>query len=184
MTTWRAFADELDRWAQVGAQATFWWRDDDAGRVTDPLRRLVDLSHRHQLPLTAAVVPAWIEPGLVSLLADCDVAQHGYAHVNHAPAVEKKSEFGAGRVIDDAVEDLRAGRRVLADHFGDGATVLVPPWNRISPALAARLPGEGFCGLSTFAAPGQAAHGDQAPFRVVDTQIDVIAWRADRGFIG
>ncbi len=57
--------------------------------------------------------------------------------------------------------------------------VLVPPWNRIDPALVPALPGLGFRGLSTFRArrAREAAPG----LRQVNTHLDPIDWHGDRG---
>ncbi|MSP82241.1 MAG: hypothetical protein EXQ94_04730 [Alphaproteobacteria bacterium] len=182
MPTWRALEGELDRWTETGSAATFWWRDDDAGPAGPELRRLLDLGRMLNVGLGLAVVPTWLEESAAAMIVAAgtiDVLQHGYAHASHAEGDAKKSEFPASRPLDRAVADLRAGRVGLHARFGRQAmAVLVPPWNRIAPAVVARLAEAGLTGLSTFGP--RAATGTLT----VNTHVDVIAWRYGRGFVG
>jgi hypothetical protein len=57
--------------------------------------------------------------------------------------------------------------------------VLVPPWNRIRPSLAEKLPGIGFTGLSR---DGKAK--PVAGLAQVNTHVDIVAWHEGRRFIG
>ncbi|MEO0618015.1 MAG: polysaccharide deacetylase family protein [Pseudomonadota bacterium] len=183
MGAWSRLAAELDLWARAGQVATFWWRDDDAGAVTPALEQLVTLSRETDVPLGVAVVPGWIEPGLPGVLAGMRVLQHGVQHVSHAPQGEKKVELGAHRLLHEIEADLKEGWFQLTDAFAGALPVLVPPWNRISHELVARLSSLGYRGLSTFA----SGAGTDAPYcglRVRDTHVDVIAWRSGRGFVG
>jgi hypothetical protein len=107
--------------------------------------------------------------------------QHGYAHRNHAPPGERNWELGSHRPVDDVVAELKSGQSELARRFGHRfLPVLVPPWNRIDPAVVARLPEAGFGGLSTF---GARAAGDP-PLVQCNTHVDLIAWRRGKAFIG
>jgi peptidoglycan/xylan/chitin deacetylase (PgdA/CDA1 family) len=186
MPTWRALEDELDRWGEAGLPATFWWRDDDAGPRCPALERLLDLRRRLGVALAVAAVPAWLEPWAIDRLAvdpGVDVLQHGRDHVNRSGAMEKKCEFPEARPIARSLDDLRAGSEALRQRLGDRVLpVLAPPWNRIPEALAVRLGEAGFMGLSGFGPRPRRrlAHG----LVVVNTHVDVIAWRGDRGFVG
>ena len=187
MTPWDAFAAELDAWGTAGLVAEFWWRDDDAAAATPALDRLLALRRAAAVPLALAVIPARADATLAAALAGetgIDILQHGFAHANHRPEGAKKAELGADRPLWDIVREIADGRGRLDTLFGDGAgcEVMVPPWNRIAPEVAALLPGLGFAGLSTFharaaaeAAPGVAA---------VNTHVDFIDWRNTRGFAG
>jgi len=71
---------------------------------------------------------------------------------------------------------------------GRALNVMVPPWNRIAPALVPTLPEIGFSGLSTFGRRQRAR-----PVRgllQVNTHVDLINWQAKtdskgrRGFVG
>src|SRR5690606_25310203 len=97
---------------------------------------------------------------------------------NHAGPGQKKQELGGHRPAEAALADLAAGRHRLAALFGqDLAPVLVPPWNRIAPEVAARLPEIGFRGLSTF---GAGDVTEPSGITVVNTHVDPIDWHGTR----
>src|SRR3546814_13580670 len=56
-----------------------------------------------------------------------------------------------------------------------------PPWNRVAPALAARLPAIGFTALSTYKARRSAAGLGLAQ---VNCHLDILQWRPQRRFPG
>lgn len=175
-----AFAPLIAALDAAPAPVAFWWRDDDATRPGPALDRLLDLAGTD--PLSLAVIPARVVPALAPVLADrrITVLQHGIAHANHAEAGAKKIELGGRLDPAGAAAGLRAGRDRLAALFPGFRPVLVPPWNRIAPALAAALPDLGYVGLSTF-----AGHRAEIPGLVqINTHVDPIAWRAGGGLIG
>jgi len=97
---WQSLTEELDCWDKNGLCATFWWRDDDATTPSPNLHRMLDIAEQHGAPLALAVIPSLAKPELAELLnthMNVDVLQHGFAHTNHAPPDEKKSEFGQHR---------------------------------------------------------------------------------------
>jgi len=176
MTGWDDLNRELDRWPE--GKATFWWRDDDATAPSPALSRLIALGPQ---PLAIAAIPAWVENALAGVLNDTriDVLQHGYGHVNHEPEGAKKAELGATRSADMVIEELSDGRRKMEALFGPRfLPVMVPPWNRIADAVAARLPEAGFRGLSTY---GSRPRGMS---RRVNTHVDILSWRDGRRFVG
>lgn len=180
---WAAVTAELDRWAEVGRNASVWWRDDDAVVATPALASLLTLSERHSVPLALAVIPDSAEAGLAERLArsaaPVTVVQHGFAHRNHAPPAEKKAELGDHRDMAAIAAELASGRERLAALFEDRFfPAMVPPWNRIGAGVEAALPALGFRGLSTFGPRRAAGHG------YLNTHIDIIDWRGDRGFAG
>jgi len=189
MTDWVDLDRELDAWGRAGQSATFWWRDDDAVTSTPALQRLLDAAATaagQPVPLALAVIPAPADSALAQSLhgADCVVAlQHGYAHANQAATGAKKAEFAAGRDLSVVLEELRNGSQRLRDLFGDHALpVLVPPWNRIDPALIDRLDEVGIRGLSIY---GQrAAKTTDAGIVLVNTHVDIVNWREERRFLG
>lgn len=187
MTGWAAVERELDAWAAAGRTATFWWRDDDAGTVTPPLERLLDLAARCGQPLALAVIPADTDDASTACLAGLDdrvqVLQHGFAHRNHARANEKKCELLAPGRRPEILTELANGGAVLKQRFGDRAkAILVPPWNRIDGDLLARLPELGFTGLSTYK-PRVAA--EPLPgLRQVNCHVDLMLWAPERRFAG
>lgn len=180
---WRALDDELDRWAEQGLRATFWWRDDDAGEDTAALGRLLALAAG--VPLALAAVPRALTSDAARHIADTPgvaVLQHGFAHANHEPPTAKKAELGAARKPDDVLRELAAGRALLEARGARPLNVLVPPWNRIAPALLPALPGLLIAGISCY---GARENAWAAPGLLqVNSHIDLIAWRGSRGFVG
>jgi peptidoglycan/xylan/chitin deacetylase (PgdA/CDA1 family) len=163
-----------------------WWRDDDATDSEPALDRLLALHRATRVPLALAVVPAHATPALADRLAaepGVDLLQHGYAHLNHAAPGEKKAELGPHRPAMVVLGELGTGWLALERLFGDRALgVMVPPWNRIAPALVPTLPEIGFSGLSTFGPRGRVR-----PVRgllQVNTHADLIDWKNGGGFAG
>jgi len=181
---WRAFADELARWRDDGRVAEFWWRDDDAARPDPALSRLLALSQRASIPLALAVIPMQSEKAAFENIGPgISILQHGTDHRNRAGAGEKKTEFSVAESARDAAARLASARKRLAARAGAGfIPVLAPPWNRMPEALAPELAVAGFRGLSRY---GARAAAEAAPgVRQVNTHVDLIAWRAGRGFAG
>ncbi len=185
MSDWQALADEANRWADSGAAATLWWRDDDAADTGPALDRLLALHRDSGVPLALAVVPAQATPALAARLAGepgVDLLQHGYAHANHAPPGDKKMELGLHRPAMLVLGELGTGRMALERLFGARPLpVLVPPWNRIAQPLVPTLPEIGFRGVSTFGPRGRV-HPVRG-LRAVNTHVDLIDWKTRR-FVG
>ena len=157
---------------------TFWWRDDDAGRVHPRLAALLDLADARAVPVALAVVPSWLEVPCAERVRRSPwttVLQHGVTHADHAVRPAKKIELGgaADRLL--VRRGLEAGRGRLAAAIAERfRPVLVPPWNRIAPDLVPALADLGFCGLSAFGRRGSAW---AAPgLRQVNTHLDLVAW--------
>jgi hypothetical protein len=182
MTGWPDIQEELARWRDAGRAPVLWWRDDDAADATPALDRLLALRQAHGMPLALAVVPANATAALAARLATAprvDLLQHGYAHTNHAPAGEKKSEIGLHRPAMVVLGELGTGWLAIERLFGSrGLPVLVPPWNRIAPSLVPALPEIGYRGLSTFDIRPRAR--PVSGLVQVNTHVDLIDWRASR----
>lgn len=184
---WRALEAELAAWQAAGRVAGFWWRDDDAVAPSAALDRLLDLAAGHRAGVALAVIPARAEPALGRSLAEhparTAVLQHGYAHLDHAPAGAKKCELVAPEARPAILEELARGRDRLRALLGDRLLpVMVPPWNRIDAALLRRLPELGFAALSTYKARARAA---PAPGLLqVNCHLDILQWRPQRCFLG
>lgn len=187
MADWPDLADEAARWRDGGHAADLWWRDDDAADAGPALDRLLEIRRATGAPLSLAIVPAQARQGLADRLAAeppaVDLLQHGYAHTNHAAAGEKKIELGLQRPAMLVLGDLGMGRMAMERLFGARPLpVLVPPWNRIAPALVPALPEIGFRGLSTF-----GARRRPRPVRgllEVNTHVDLLDWQGGRRFVG
>lgn len=184
MTGWEDLTAELDAWTAAGRAATLWWRDDDATQPSAALDWLIELVNQFEVPVALAVVPAGLHSELAIRLVEeprVAVLQHGYAHTNHAPPGEGKAELGLHRPINQTLGELSAGWLALGRVFGDAwLKVMVPPYNRIAPSLAAALPAAGYTGLSTY-----EARRDTPPGLVqVNTHVDIMDWVHTRGFLG
>ena len=187
MSGWHQLDDELARWREADRTAELWWRDDDAVDTGPELDRLLALHRETAMPLALAIVPAHATTALAARLTTepgVDLLQHGYAHVNHAaPGEGKKMELGPHRPAMIVLGEVGTGWLAMERLFGGRAlSVMVPPWNRIAPALVPALPEIGFSGLSTFG-PRQRARPVRGLLQI-NTHVDLINWQAGRGFVG
>ena len=175
-----AFEAALDR---SPAPVSFWWRDDDAGRPSPRLERLVELSRGTGTPLLLATVPGWLSDDVAALIERQEtihVAQHGWLHADHSRPGEKRIELGGTASLERLRDQLSEGRcRLLRAFAGKMLPVLVPPWNRIHTSLVSELPALGYAGISTFGADRVGRSHDLVH---VNPLIDPIAWRTDRSF--
>lgn len=158
----------------------FFLRDDDATAPSAALERLLTTVRRFNVPLLLAVIPQPAEPPLAErmrtepLVTPC---QHGYAHRRHTPEPQKAVELGGPRPVDEVLAELRAGRERMQSLFGDRLSdILVPPWNRIDPAVAARVHEGGYVAVSGF---GWKAMGSGLP--ELNTHVDIIDWSTRAG---
>ncbi len=184
MADWRDLDNELDAWQEIETPATFWWRDDDAIEPTEQLSRMLELVRRHSTSLALAVIPSKAKVELRSLIENfkaVNVLQHGFAHTNHSPSGEKRSELGPHRDQAVLMEELASGFTEIWK-FKAYLPILVPPWNRIDSNILSKLPEIGYKGISTytnrsakFAAPGLVS---------VNAHVDIIDWPATRNFVG
>lgn len=168
----------LDAAQARGIRLRFWWRDDDAVDVTAALERLLAMVAKYRAPIALAVIPRDATEALAARLGSeplVSVLQHGWAHTLQSPQGAKKAEFGDHRPVDEMLDELGRGRERLDGLFPQGfLPILVPPWNRLSDAVAdgresVRLPG-----LSTF---GPAPPADP---RHVNTHVDIFRWKPMR----
>lgn len=179
---WTPLDTELARWTDADLTLPLWWRDDDAVARTPALDRLTRLSDVCGFPVHLAVIPSLADASLAAhLRAQPQLIPmvHGWAHDSHAPAGQKKAEFGAHRPLCDMQAEAQQGLARLSGLF-DAALrpIFVPPWNRITPDLLPVLPRLGYSVLSTFTprATAMAAPGLQQ----INCHLDPISWHAGR----
>jgi hypothetical protein len=130
--------------------ATVFFRADDIGVPGDRFGRLIEIFRQHGVPLSLAVVPAWLtSERWAALMKRCRNSpslwcwhQHGWRHKNHERRW-KKQEFGPSRSPAEIELDLVRGRDRLVSIMGsDFYPLFTPPWNRCSEKtleLLARL---------------------------------------------
>ena len=182
---WSDLSEELDAWRGEGRIASMWWRDDDAAAPGPALDRLAGIAREHAVTVGLAVIPALASDALAPWIesARVEVLQHGWAHRNHAAAGAKKCELDGGRADGAVIAELSRGFEKLQGTMGGSwRPVLVPPWNRIDPALIPALPRAGFRGLSAFG-PRPAAM-PASGLGQTNCHADVVDWRGGRGFVG
>lgn len=184
MSAWTALSDELDRWADAGAAATLWWRDDDATHASSALDRLLAIAERVAVPVALAVIPRDIDANLSARLSRCaraSVLQHGWSHANHAPEGERDEEFGPHRPVAVRLAELGEGWRRTAA-LPRSLPVLVAPWNRMDEAMLGELPKAGLFAVSTLG-PRQSAE-PAIGVRQTNVHVDIVDWHGHRGFVG
>ncbi|MGN6551358.1 MAG: polysaccharide deacetylase family protein [Pararhizobium sp.] len=174
--------EELTAWADMGLAPRLWLRDDDATRPTAALDRLLALARAHDAPVLLAVIPMPCENALADRLAGEPLvtpAVHGFAHTNQAAAGAKATELtenAEGRTVGAVLAELRSGREKLDRLFGPRLSpILVPPWNRMSDAVADHLGESGFGAVSLFGWKPRAC-----PLARLDTDVDLVDWRGGR----
>ena len=182
---WSPLDAALDRAGDRQCPVRFWWRDDDAVAATPQLDRLLDLAGRFDAGLALAVIPQTLEASLAERMAGEDrifALVHGWSHANHAPAGEKKAEFGAHRPLEAMTGEAEQGLQRAGELLGPKLLrVFVPPWNRISPGLLSRLPPSGFAALSTFG--DRSAASPVEGLIQINTHIDPIDWHGTRSLV-
>jgi hypothetical protein len=176
---------ELDQWRDQGLALPLWWRDDDAIAPSRALDRLLALAEGFGAPLHLAVIPGPAKDALAERLRQAARAfaiPHGWQHQNHAPAGEKKAEFGAHRPTRIMLGEVAHGWRRIEKMFGPRALpVFAPPWNRVCPAIVEGLAGAGIAAVSTFA-PRKTKYPSPNLLQV-NTHLDPVAWRAGGGLM-
>jgi hypothetical protein len=182
---WRPLETELDVWQAQGLTLPLWWRDDDAVSATPQLETLSVLSRSLNLPVHLAIIPRDADAGLVEYVGQRDTlipVVHGWAHQNHAPPDEKKSEFRLHRPMPDILADARTGFDRLNSSFGERlCPIFVPPWNRIALEVVLELPALGYRVIST--ATPRKMRKPAPGLEQVNTQLDPIDWRGTRGLV-
>jgi len=183
---WAILHSELDEWKNLGRKATLWWRDDDTTKPGPKLERLQTMCANTGLLL--AVVPKRCDSDLYAFCVDTPsvrIAQHGYAHVNHAPRGQGLGawELGLHRKIDDVLNELDLGNTLLNDACGDlYLPVVVPPWNKIDSGLYQALADRNYTAVSTFGTRDSPDLVDG--LMSVNSHVDPIRWKNGARFAG
>lgn len=179
---WKPLKEEFKIWQDKGLCLPFWWRDDDAVEPTPALERLAAVSADFNSPVHLAIVPKYAKPELshyISATPALTPVVHGWAHKNHAPADQKKCEFGLTRSFQECREDMDQALRQMKKLFGAQLNnMFVPPWNRIRPDLIPYLSSDGYKSISTYGP--RASQFAASDVLQVNTHLDPIAWHHSR----
>ncbi len=142
----------VEEWKITCGTAPFFLRDDDAARVTPPLRRLVGICRETEIQLMLSVIPGRLQPDLIDVVMECEhmvPVQHGFRHESHSTIADVKSEFPDEEALEPQLDRTKRGFEGMATAFRDRfVPILVPPWNNISETLVAHLATVGIMGLS------------------------------------
>lgn len=132
------------------------FRADDIAVPSENFSRLLSLFSRYRIPLSLAVVPAWLTDQRwkqIKILSNDFSSlwcwhQHGWRHANHA-INGKKYEFGQSRSITQIRNDLKNGmnrlKTIMGEHF---YPIFTPPWNRCDLNTLNQLKNLGFKAVS------------------------------------
>jgi hypothetical protein len=147
------FSGALDK---ANKPVKFLFRNDDAGWAENQLFKLLDCFSAYDTPIDLAVIPMAIDANKSSNFANriinsngmIGVHQHGHCHCNYQ-LQGRKCEFGNDRSYSQQKADIKAGRIILTDYFGDQLdNIFTPPWNRCNQDTINALIDLGFDALS------------------------------------
>ena len=179
---WIAVEEQLDRARDAGRTLRFWLRDDDAVTVTPALERLRDLCVDVRNAGAAGrdsgrrrACPGILDRGqsLVHALPARLCSQQSRGRGRTAPA-----SLAASARVGVVLEELRRGRARLQALFGARLSdILVPPWNRIDPALPPAPPGSG---LRRRFRPSGRRRNRWTGYAHLNCDLDIIDWRNGR----
>ena len=133
-----------------------YFRADDIAVPGTKFFRMMELFSNYRVPLSLAVVPAWLTAQRWDALQSSGQGvsslwcwhQHGWRHVNYEYA-GRSQEFGPARPLSDIKDDLLKGKRRLKDIIGDSFyPVFTPPWNRCNLKTLKLVKDRGFFAVS------------------------------------
>ena len=156
-------------------------------RLQQSLIVLIEESTQARAPVLLAVIPLHANCTLKQATADNEsivIAQHGYAHINHAPRGQGLGawELGLHRGEQAVMADLKQGYEILASQFENRfIAVVVPPWNRIDSNLFKPMFEFGYCGVSAF---GPSSNQVDNGLIEINCHCDPIKWKGGPRFTG
>jgi peptidoglycan/xylan/chitin deacetylase (PgdA/CDA1 family) len=152
------------------------FRADDVAVPGHNVARLLALFTKYRVPISLAVVPAWLTGPRWEQLNKLGQKtpdlicwhQHGWRHINHENE-GKKQEFGPNRSHDEIRRDIINGRDRLEIIMKNSFyPVFTPPWNRCNLTTLNVLKELGFFAVSRI-----MGRRPPAPNGLVDFQINV-----------
>jgi len=164
---WRRLPSELDsridecirsgcEKADSKGRVYLFFRADDVGVPGMQFARMMDLFAKYGVPLSLAIVPAWLTLDRWQYLNGFEKNnpsrwcwyQHGWRHVNYE-AEGKKQEFGDARSLSEIKQDLMRGKCRLEQFLAKAFyPVFTPPWNRCSANTLQVLKDLGYAAVS------------------------------------
>jgi len=181
MNAYEKFLKEVARCNESSIPLHFWWRDDDLISNSTQFENICKISSQLSIPLLCSIIPKLISKDLklngtnTNFVSYC---QHGWAHVNHEPDGQNKSEFGSHRSTLRVKSDIEQGSKILSNLTADRlCSVFVPPWNRFDLSHIQTLKELGFDYLSSYG----LQEDTHLPINlsIINTHIDIIYWGKD-----
>ncbi len=134
------------------------FRDDDVGELTDPLRSLFDVLLEYEIPCHYQVVPDYLDSNSAASLRRMKhdhpelihFNQHGLHHEQKIDGLVSYAEFAGGRGYEDQLKDIQQGKDMLEQMLGDAFTgdVFTPPCHKYDATTLRVLGDLGFDTLS------------------------------------
>lgn len=153
------------------------FRDDDVGELTDPLRFLLDVFLEYEIPCHYQVVPHYLDSQSAAALRQIKrenpervhFNQHGLRHEQMIGGQKSYGEFAGGRAYEDQLRDIRLGKEMLEQMLGDAFTpdVFTPPCHKYDAETIRALGDLGFAILSAGIHVGWASRGYYAAGRLL-----------------
>jgi len=150
------------------------FRADDVAVPGKNFNRLMDLFAKYGVPLSLAIVPAWLTAPRWQYLNSFEKKnpsrwcwhQHGWRHSNHETE-GKKQEFGDTRSLAQITHDLLRGKRRLEQLMAEAFyPVFTPPWNRCGANALQALKEQGYAAVSRSRGSKPSAPGGVPDFYV------------------
>lgn len=116
------------------------FRDDDVGEFSDPLRATMDLLLTRGIPCHYQVVPDFLDASSAGELRRCQEQypdliffnQHGLRHSQELDGNLVHSEFDGGRPYEDQLRDIGQGRDMLEQSLSESfsSRIFTPPCHK------------------------------------------------------
>ena len=137
---------------------TVFFRDDDVGELTDPLRSVLEILLEAEVPCHYEVVPSYLDAAAADELRKLQseradllfLDQHGCTHSQIVDGQPRASEFDGDRPYEDQFDAISRGRDSLKEMLGDSFSgrVFTPPCHKYDAQTLRALGDAGFDTLS------------------------------------
>jgi hypothetical protein len=141
----------------------FFLRIDDVTESDPRLIHIVDGALEWGLPVLVSIIPSHITKAAVNWLLKkhsafpqlLEIGQHGYRHINYLKGYPR-GEFCKTRRAKEQLADLKAGRRLMDDAFGEAwSRIFIPPFNCFTRLTVRLLAEHHYRGVSAMHLPPQ-----------------------------
>jgi len=164
----------LERLCLKNKNVYLWFRDDDVGRNTLKLKKMIQYFDCKDKSILLAVIPTLIDEEITSLINNNDrlmVGQHGFSHINYALDNESKSEYPYSRCNASTITEIMLGKKIIETAFKEKfLDVFIPPYFEIDKHILQMINGsfKWYSGWWTNSIVGE--------FVFINAQIDFVNW--------